>query len=266
MKSKQIAILGVAAVAALGAGYLAMNMSKPEPVIVEREQAPAPKIETAEVLVAKADLTVGARIDTSVRWQEWPKDVITEGLITKSAEPEAAEEIKDWVVRNIIYKDEPIRKSKLLGPGQRFMSSLLPSGKRAIAVQVSAATSAGGFILPNDFVDLVMVRRDPAANSGGDGYLTETILENIRVLAIDQTIVEDEEGNKTKIGETATLELTPQQVEIVSVAQQMADRLSLSLRSIADINDQIDRQSEHLLGKGQVKVIKSGQISVVGGG
>lgn len=146
------------------------------------------------------------------------------------------------------------------------MSSILPSGRRAIATQITADTSAGGFILPNDYVDVIMSRRAENA-SAGEGYITETILKNIRVLAIDQTIQEDEEGKKVKVGQTATLELTPQQAEIITVAQQMADRLTLSLRSVADAREQPTDEADYLVsGKGRrgtVRLIKSGEISEV---
>ena len=273
MKSKQLAVLGIALVAAAGAGYLAFNLSKPEPVVIEQKVEKGPEIAMEEVLVASNDLSVGSKLSGNFRWQDWPRDAVTDGLITRSAEPEAGDELDQWVVRNIIYQGEPIRKSKLLGPGERFMSSMLPSGKRAVAVQISKATSAGGFILPNDFVDLIMTRRtnEPQTTAGpSEGFVTETILRNIRVLAIDQTIVEDEEGNKTIIGETATLELTPQQAEIVTVAQQMADRLSLSLRSIADITEQSTDEADYLVSgngrRGTVRLIKSGEVTEVGTG
>ena len=273
MKSKQLAVLGIALVAAAGAGYLAFNLSKPEPVVIQQKVEKGPEIAMEEVLVASNDLTVGSKLSGNFRWQDWPRDAVTDGLITRSAEPEAGDELEQWVVRNIIYQGEPIRKSKLLGPGERFMSSMLPSGKRAVAVQISKATSAGGFILPNDFVDLIMTRRtnEPQTTAGpSEGFVTETILRNIRVLAIDQTIVEDEEGNKTIIGETATLELTPQQAEIVTVAQQMADRLSLSLRSIADITEQSTDEADYLVSgngrRGTVRLIKSGEVTEVGTG
>lgn len=273
MKSKQLAVLGIALVAAAGAGYLAFNLAKPEPVVIEQKVEQAPQIELEKVLVASNDLAVGSKLSGNFRWQDWPRDAVTDGLITRSAEPEAGDELEQWVVRNIIYQGEPIRKSKLLGPGERFMSSMLPSGKRAVAVQISKATSAGGFILPNDFVDLIMTRRSNQTEktaSASDGFVTETILGNIRVLAIDQTIVEDEEGNKTILGETATLELTPQQAEIVTVAQQMADRLSLSLRSIADITDQSTEEADYLVTgngrRGTVRLIRSGEVSEVGTG
>jgi pilus assembly protein CpaB len=114
---------------------------------------------------------------------------------------------------------------------------------------------------------VIMTRR--ATNiSGGESFVTETILSNIRVLAIDQTIKEDEEGRKVKVGQTATLELTPSQSEIVTVAQQMADRLALALRSTADAQEAAKPGSEYLVngrGKsGTVKMIKSGEITVIG--
>jgi pilus assembly protein CpaB len=266
MNKKQVGILGVAGLAAVGAGYLALNLATPAPVVVERVEE-APKVELAQVLVATADLDVGSKIEGAVRWHPWPKEALIGGLITKDVSPDAVTELDQFIVRNKMYQNEPISRTKLLGPGERFLSSQLPKGKRAIAVQVSADTSAGGFVLPNDFVDLIMTRRDSTgAASGTEGYITETILENVRVLAIDQTVIESEDGSKTKVGDTATLELTPQQAEIVNVAQQMADRLTLSLRSIADVNEVVDEGANYLVGKGSVQVIKSGKISVVGGG
>ncbi len=142
----------------------------------------------------------------------------------------------------------------------------LPSGKRAIATHISPDTSAGGFILPNDKVDVIMTRR--SSDAATEGFVTETILENIRVLAIDQTIQEDEEGRKVKVGETATLELTPRQAEIITVAQQMADRLTLALRATVDAEEEQGPGAEYLVSgegnKGTVRLIKSGEVTEVG--
>jgi len=106
------------------------------------------------------------------------------------------------------------------------------------------------------------------ANSGSTGFNTETILKNIRVLAIDQTIQEDEEGKKTRVGQTATLELTPKQAEIITVAQQMADRLTLALRAVADTQEKNVSEADYLVSgngrKGTVRLIKSGEVSEVG--
>ncbi|TJV67848.1 MAG: Flp pilus assembly protein CpaB, partial [Mesorhizobium sp.] len=229
-------VFGVAVAAAGGAGYVAKNMvAAPPPQIVDSGPE-APAIALQDVLVLSGDVPMGGPLANNITWQSWPANGINANFITRAAEPDALEKLKGGVARVAMYAGEPLRRSKLIGEGQSFMSSILPSGMRAVATAVSADTSAGGFILPNDFVDVIMTRRaDPAA--GGSGFTTETILKNIRVLAIDQTIQEDEEGKRTRVGQTATLELTPQQAEIITVAQQMADRLTLALRSITDTQE-----------------------------
>jgi pilus assembly protein CpaB len=112
-----------------------------------------------------------------------------------------------------------------------------------------------------------MTRRSDTATTTG-GFVTETILKNIRVLAIDQAIQEDEEGRRVKVGETATLELTPQQAEIITVAQQMAERLTLSLRALVDTQEKVTDQADYLVSgngrRGTVRLIKSGEVSEVG--
>ncbi|WP_420960389.1 Flp pilus assembly protein CpaB [Brucella sp. IR073] len=266
MKSARLVILAVAVIAAAGAGYIAMGMSAPAPVVVEAADA-RPQIELRDVLVATENLGVGAELSGQMRWQSWPADAITEGYITRDAEPQAMEELKGSTVRLQLMTGEPIRKAKLIGPGQSFMSAMLPPGMRAVATQISADTSAGGFILPNDFVDVIMTRKQEGS-SGERRFLTETILENIRVLAIDQNIQEDEKGNKVIVGQTATLELTPQQSEIIIVAQQMADRLSLALRSAHDAQEPAEKEADYLVSapgrRGTVKLIKSGTVTEVG--
>jgi pilus assembly protein CpaB len=212
---------------------------------------------------------MGSPLEKNIAWQSWPADGINANFITRTAEPEALEKLKGSVARVAMYAGEPLRRSKLIGEGQSFMSSILPSGMRAVATAISADTSAGGFILPNDFVDVIMTRRGDASGGGGaTNFNTETILKNIRVLAIDQTIQEDEEGKKTRVGQTATLELTPRQAEIITVAQQMADRLTLALRAVADTQEKNLGEADYLVSgngrRGTVRLIKSGEVSEVG--
>ncbi|MCO5072040.1 MAG: Flp pilus assembly protein CpaB [Rhizobiaceae bacterium] len=265
MAASRLIILGVAVAAAGGAGYVAKFMSAEKPKVTIA--APPPEIATSEVLVLNADVPMGASLTDKISWQNWPKDAVNDAFITRGAEPEALEEFGSSLARVPLYAGEPVRKSKLVGGGASFLSSVLPAGYRAVATSISADTSAGGFILPNDFVDVIMVRRAESASSATGGFSTETILKNIRVLAIDQTIQEDEEGKQVRVGQTATLELTPQQAEIITVAQQMADRLTLTLRAVADSNERPTDQADYLVsgrGKGVVRVIKSGQVSEVG--
>lgn len=272
MAASRLIILGVAVAAAGGAGYVAKNMiAAPPPEVIIDSGPKEPSISLSDVLVLAADVPMGQPIDDQIKWQSWPADTISDQFITKDAEPDALDKLKGSVARVPLYSGEPLRRAKLIGAGQSFMSSILPTGMRAIATQISADTSAGGFILPNDYVDVIMTRRGAQAAAGGgagDGFITETILKNIRVLAIDQTIQEDEEGKKVKVGETATLELTPQQAEIITVAQQMADRLTLALRSITDTQEKPVDEADYLVTgngrRGTVRLIKSGEISEVG--
>ncbi|WP_157017541.1 Flp pilus assembly protein CpaB [Mesorhizobium xinjiangense] len=265
MNTSRLIVLGVAAAAAIGAGLVAKNMVS-TPTVVASVGPSEPAIETADVLVVWQDVPIGSPIDGQLRWQAWPRDAVSNGFITRDMEPEAKELLGHSVARYAMYKGEPLRRSKLVGEGQSFMSSVLPAGKRAVATRISADTSAGGFILPNDFVDVVMTRRDDT--EGGNGFVTETILKNIKVLAIDQTIQEDENGQKVKVGQTATLELTPRQGEIITVAQEMADRLTLALRSVNDAQEVVGVGADYLVSgagrPGTVRLIKFGEVSEVG--
>lgn len=266
MPVSRLIVLSVAVAAAGGAGYVAKNMAVPAPQIIETgPQQPAIALE--DVLVLSADVPMGTPLESAIKWESWPADGVNPNFITRTSDPEAAEKLKNSVARVAMYAGEPVRRSKLIGEGQSFMSSILPSGTRAVATAIAADTSAGGFILPNDYVDVIMTRKTDPANGGG-GFTTETILKNIRVLAIDQTIQEDEEGKKTRVGQTATLELTPQQAEIITVAQQMADRLTLALRSIKDAQEKTSGEADYLVSgngrRGTVRLIKSGEVSEVG--
>lgn len=261
MQKARLVILVVAVTAAVAAGYLAMNM-RPQTTVVQANAAPQIKLQ--DVLVATENLGVGAEVQGQMRWQAWPADALTEGYITRADRPNAEEELKGSTVRLQIFPGEPIREAKLIGKGQSFMSAQLPAGMRAVATQIAADTSAGGFILPNDYVDVIMIRQMDDATKQ---YVTETILSNIRVLAIDQTIQEDETGDKTKIGSTATLELTPEQAEILTVSQQMATRLALVLRSVQDAQEETGPGAGYLVNSpgraGNVKLIKSGTVTEI---
>ncbi len=266
MNTSRLIILGVAAVAAAGAGYIAKNIATKPPAEIVAAAPVVPSIPLTDVLVLTDDVPAGQQLDTQMRWQSWPQAAVTDGFILRDQEADAMELLKGSVTRLTMYKGEPVRRSKLIGHGQSFMSAILPSGKRAVATQISADTSAGGFILPNDFVDVIMTRR--GENGSSQGFVTETILKNIRVLAIDQMIQENEEGKRVKVGETATLELTPQQSEIITVAQQMADRLTLALRSITDTQEPPADDADYLVSgngrRGTVRLIRSGEVTEVG--
>ena len=261
MKPARIIVLSIALVAAVAAGYLMLKISSRdnEPV-----RTVVKDVTTDRVLVASSSLPIGSRLnEDNLDWQEWPENALTDGYITRSTRPDAVEELSGSIVRLPVFEGEPIRSEKVVDSSTRIMSSILPSGKRAVSTEISVATGAGGFILPNDRVDVIMVR----SAEGEGGFLTENILSNVRVLAIDQRIQEDEDGNKTAVGSTATLELTPEQAQIITVAQQMASRLTLALRSVADVQDPDTGGADYLLsgdGGSTIQLIRSGQITNVG--
>jgi pilus assembly protein CpaB len=156
-------------------------------------------------------------------------------LVRKSDRPDAVKEFVGAWVRSPMLVGEPIRDSKIvMARGGGFMAAVLPHGMRAIALDISADTDAGGFILPNDHVDVILTRRDKWAEKMGgvEKYTSETILRNVRVLAVDQAI-EDREGQKVAVGKTATVELDPQQAETLALARQLGT-ISLALRSVLD--------------------------------
>jgi pilus assembly protein CpaB len=235
MKPARIIVL-VVALAAGGLAALLAGRSDQQPVV----EAPAPvvQIETVEIVVAKADIAMGQVISAQdVQWQIWPAAAANPNFMRKSDRPDALQQITDSIARSAFVIGEPIRESKLIkANGSGFMAAILPSGMRAVSTEISPETGAGGFILPNDHVDVILSRRDREAEkrTGVEAHTSETILTNVRVLAIDQAI-EEKNGQKVVIGKTATLELTPRQVELLALSRQLGT-LSLALRSLTDVN------------------------------
>lgn len=259
MKPSRIIILSIAVVAAGLAGVLTMRLAKPSKVL-EQAQAIIQKEPTVKVLVSATNLPVGSRITAeSLSWANWPEGSVIEQFVSESSRPNAIEELTGSIARLPIFAGEPLRAEKIVDANSQIMSALLPAGKRAVAAEISVSTGAGGFVLPNDRVDVIMVRKDESGK-----FLTENVLSNVRVLAIDQQIKQSEDGSAAVVGATATLELTPDQARVMAVAQQMADRISLALRSVADAQDDDLVAADYLLngssGQPEVQVIKSGSI------
>jgi pilus assembly protein CpaB len=273
MKITRVAVLGVAIGAGLIAAVIAMRLSAPAPAPVAAS-APVPQApQSAQVLVATKDIPVGGRLDAAaMAWQDWPRTGVSDHFVEKQGNgDQQIQPLIGSIARATIYNGEPINQAKLINSDRGYMSAILPAGMRAVALKISAESSAGGFILPNDRVDVIMTRKnDDAGNNGGNPFLTETILNNVRVLAIDQTVENKTDSStgdngESVIGQTATLELTPQQAQILTVAQQISDRLTLALRSVADSHvtpSDAAADAMHLIGttkeNGAVTVVKNG--------
>jgi pilus assembly protein CpaB len=234
MKTARIVVLGVAIAAGGLAALLASRPEAPPPAAPQ----PVAQIDTVEILVAKNDIGMGHVVTgKDIQWQVWPTAAASPNFIRRSDRPDAIQSLSGSIARTPIVSGEPVREAKLIkADGSGFMAAILPAGKRAISTEISPETGAGGFILPNDHVDVILSRRDREAEkqAGVDVHTSETILTNVRVLAIDQT-VEEKNGQRVVVGKTATLELTPRQAETLALSRQLGT-LTLSLRSLADAN------------------------------
>src|SRR6202022_3202387 len=172
-----------------------------------------------------------------MQWQTWPAATTSSTFIRRNERPDATTQIAGSIARAPFIAGEPIREPKLVkANGSGFMAAILPTGMRAISTEISPETGAGGFILPNDRVDVILSKRDknPDKSASADIVNSEIILTNVRVLAIDQA-PKEKDGQNAVVGKTVTLELKPGQAEALAAARQTGT-LSLALRSIVDVS------------------------------
>jgi pilus assembly protein CpaB len=253
MKTARLAVLGVALVAGISAAVLA-SRSNP----TEIAAAPPPPPSTDGVLVAAKELNVGDIVDESgMRWDDRLKDNIPEGVIRKSASPGGVEELKGaFAQRNFAPGD--LLRHEGLDKDPPF-ARRVASGKRAVAISIDTqgSSTAGGFILINDRVDVIHTFHDEDAARKGvaNSFVSETVLTNIRVLAIGQNM-QAKNGEHTLTGVNATLELTPPQAETVILAQRTG-QLSLALRGMTDKNEASEQYQYYGTG---VTVVRNGRV------
>jgi pilus assembly protein CpaB len=243
MRPARIILLLVALVAGSLAAFL----------VTRGGRTPAPTTEVvtqvieeakAQILVAKAPIGVGERLSSDrVEWQDWPEGALRPEYVTIAAMPDAPAQLTGAVARFEFFPGEPIREAKLVRADQGYLSAVLAPGKRGVSVTVTAASSAGGFVVPNDHVDVLLT------TSSAVGQRSEVILSDVRVLAIGKQLGEmgvtggDETGTEASPTPTtfenstiATLELDPAEAETL-VNASTRGQLSLTLRSVADFNN-----------------------------
>lgn len=239
-RKKLLLLLGALIVAigtALGARSMFAGAATPT------AEAAVAKPEGPKVLVAKRALPVGTIITAdAIGYQLWPNEMVQDAYFVDGEAN--MEKLLGTVVRYQITAGEPVTQGSLVSPGDRgFLAAALGPGMRAITVPVSAKTGVGGFVFPGDRVDLMLTSSLQGDGGGDQLKTTETILSNLRVLATDQsTETSTSEDGKTVVTQfrTVTLEVTPRIAEKISVAQTLGT-LSLSLRSIADNQTDLDR-------------------------
>jgi pilus assembly protein CpaB len=231
MKRAQLVGVTIAAVCGIGAFFGVMSLvNKPQKVVREEIQT-----DTTQVLVARSEIGLGQTTGPdSFRWQDWPKNAVTPGYVQRKERPNAIKDLEGSVARAPMLSGEPVTAAKLVRAGEGgVLAAILPAGMRAISTRIKEETGVGRLILPNDHVDVILTRRH-RGRSGNDETSADTLFHNVRVLAIGQ-LIEAKEGKKLAEGNTATLELTPRQSELLALANSQGE-ISLALRSIADID------------------------------
>ncbi len=254
MNIARIVVLTIALSAGGVAAYLASGSDSKPPA------APVAQLQTVDVLVAKSDIGLGQTVTPNdMQWQSWPAAAASNTFIRRSERPDATTQIAGSIARSPFIAGEPIRETKLVkADGSGFMAAILPTGMRAVSTEISPETGAGGFILPNDRVDVILSRREknPDRTNASDIVVSEIILTNIRVLAIDQA-PKEKDGQSSVVGKTVTLELKAEQTATLAAARQ-AGTLSLALRSIADLNQVDIGSDDRARRRGSINVVRYG--------
>lgn len=258
-RKKILLVVGALLFAALMA--FGVNIALRGATAPQVQAAVAPKIEGPMVMVATRPLAVGTIVTPEmVRFQPWPSELMESAYFVKDQTDVNA--LVGSVVRNALTAGEPVTQGSLVKPGERgFLAAALGPGMRAVTIKVDIDTGVAGFIFPGDRVDLVMSSELDAEN-GGDKrkfVASETFIRNIRVLATDQrTDSKNEEGkDEVKTFTTVTLEATPVIAEKIAVAERIG-RLSLSLRSLADTQAELERA----IATGEIKMPKNADAKV----
>ena len=199
-----------------------------------------------EVLVARTDLGPGVFINEQhLRWQAWPDDDVPENYYIKTDHD--AEDLHGSVVRHTIAMGQPVTRSQVIHPGSRgFLAAVLKPGYRAISIKINSATGIAGLVFPGDRVDILLTYKLQLDGKGGkkkrkDHKASETILTNVRVLALDSRLVNADD--QPHVAKTVTLEVTPKQAEVLAVVDSLG-QLSLSLRSLAKDDEELRRIAE----------------------
>jgi pilus assembly protein CpaB len=242
MDVKKIVLLVGALIIAAVTAFMAKSMFSGASAPVAEAKATVPA--GPEVLVATRTLPIGTIIEADAfRYQPWPQGLVQTNYFTRREGGADPSSLIGTVVRNEITAGQPVTQGSLVRPGERgFLAAALGPGMRAVTVAVSATSGVAGFVFPGDRVDLVLTQEVSGGNDEAPLRASETIIRNIRVLAVDQRLnARDEAGNQVaQTVATITFEATPRIAEKIAVAQTIG-QLSLSLRSLADNNAELER-------------------------
>lgn len=276
MSLMRLIILAVAAAAAVAAAMLVRNLEQaPESTAEPVERIVEVEVSQTKVLVSLNDVRVGTLLTPDdFAWVDWPEASLNIGYFTQETTPDAMETLAGSVAKMAMYAEEPILPQKIVQKGETgFMAALLQPGYRAATIEISPELASAGFILPFDRVDVLLTAdvEMPGSETGEteDRTVTMTIMENVRILAIDQQFG-SLDGVPVLTGSTATMELTPEQAELLAQTSNTG-QISLTLRSYADadFNDgnavaKLDLLNGMNARNGVVTIYRSGKPSVGG--
>ena len=221
---------------------IAQGLNQPPPAPVQQVVEAAPIVEEVQhsfVLVATASPSRGQRLlPEMMDWQQWPSEAVAPNFIVQESRPQAMQELANSVVRMDVFAGEPINEAKLVRPGDSgLMAALLAPGMRAVTTRVSVESAAGGFIMPGDHVDVILTTQlardlNNRNTAVGRQYVSTTIFQNVRVLAVNQrysNTAEAPAANPTV--SYATLEMSQIDAEILEEAA-LSGTISLTLRGL----------------------------------
>jgi len=280
MSPIRIIILLLALAAAGGAAFLVMQLSQPqvvtETVLQEKLQIEEREVSEVQVLTVLRDFAIGETIKAEhLEWAPWPEANLVEGYYVQTAVPDSIETLTGAVVKAALYKGEPLLPQKVVIRGdQGLLASMMDPEMRAVSVEISAESASGGFIMPNDRVDLIFTYDQVQDDTRGIQARTvaTTIVKNVRVLAIDQNFATNAEGETARLGSTATLEVSPQEAELLALSLRRGE-VSLSLRPLDQMASGTDRSPRIELLEGDddaagsgITIIRNGQPSPAGVG
>lgn len=232
--------LGLAGATALYArSWMEGQRSSLPPATATQVPPPPQTIEFREVLVAERNLAAGAFVTPgNVRWQRWPSGSVAPSYVVRGERDD--EDMHGAVVRRGLAAGEPVTDGGVVKPGERgFLAAVLTPGMRAISVPVTDTSSHAGLIFPGDHVDMILTQTIAATGNGGEAIVrlaSETVLEDIRVIAMGRRLSDEVEVGGDGRVRTTTLEVTPRQAEFVTLVTELG-KLSLSLRSLAGDED-----------------------------
>lgn len=230
MRIGRIALVGVALLMAGATAFMAKSWIDAERSAIRKAATPKQTSEQ-KVLVAKTRLGTGQFINKeNVHWVAWPQGSMSPAYFIEGKHK--LDDVIGSVVRNPVGVGEPLNAERVVSPnGRGFMAAVLQPGMRAVSVPVTLTTGISGFVFPGDRVDIILTHvYQPGQDGARDRRAGETVLTDVRVLALDQKT--DPKPGETLVARTVTFEVTPKQSETLAVANDLG-RLSLSLRSLA---------------------------------